>query len=257
MNTSFVTSPDGTRIAYDVTGEGSTIMLLHGGGHTRRHWHDVGYVKRLKDNFRVVTVDIRGNGESDKPTEQAYYTTDKMCQDVLAVADACDVERFTIWGFSYGGNIGRYLAAQSDRVAKIIIMGIPFGLGASGEFRQFIKGFRAHWRPILQAQSEGRLDIASLSKEDQEELQETEVTVTLAWLSAMLDWGLIEPADVRCPTLWLAGSENANTMASIREYEEELRSSKVQVEVIEGLTHLEEFTEIELVLPLMLSFTDQ
>jgi pimeloyl-ACP methyl ester carboxylesterase len=67
MNTSFVVAPDGTHSAYDVTGKGSAIILLHGGWHTRQHWHDVGYVKQLKNNFTVITIDIRGNGESDKP----------------------------------------------------------------------------------------------------------------------------------------------------------------------------------------------
>lgn len=42
MKTSYATSPDGTRIAYDVTGEGPTVLLLHGGGHTRQRWHDAG-----------------------------------------------------------------------------------------------------------------------------------------------------------------------------------------------------------------------
>lgn len=255
MNTSFVTSPDGTHIAYDITGEGLPIVLLHGGGQTRRNWRDVGYFKRLKDHFKVIAIDIRGNGESDKPTSPAYYNTDKMCQDILAVADACNVEQFTIWGYSYGANIGRYLAAQSDRVAKIIIMGIPFGLGVSGDFRQSIIEFCNHWRPILQAQSEGSLDIASLSKEDQEKLQGGNIALDLSWLCAMLDWGAIGPSDLRCPTLWLVGSENQPTIASIREYEAELKSSKVQVEVIEGLNHIEEFTEIDRSFPLMLAFT--
>src|SRR5688572_9413079 len=206
MNTSFVVSPDGTRIAYDVTGEGSTIVLLHGGWHTRQNWHDVGYVKRLKDNFTVIAIDIRGNGESGKRIDPIYYTTEKMCQDILAVADACNAERFSIWGFSYGGNIGRYLAAQSERVEKLVIMGIPFGLGAPGDFRKFIEEFRNHWLPILQAQNEGTLDITFLSTEDREELQNTNVAVDLAWLSAMLDWRTIAPVDIRCQTLWLLGS---------------------------------------------------
>lgn len=258
MKTSFVVSPDGTRIAYDVTGKGSAIILLHGGGRTRQNWHDAGYVKRLKVNFMAIAIDIRGNGESDKPTDPSYYTTEKMCQDILAVADACCVEQFSIWGFSYGANIGRYLAAQSDRVEKLIIMGIPFGLGASGDFRKFIKEFRSHWLPILQAKSQETLDITSLSAEDQKSWRETNIALKVAWLSAMLDWRAIEPTDLGCQTLWLVGSKNKPTMVSIREYEEELKKSMVRVEVLEGLNHREEFAEIDRSLPLMLAFmTDE
>ncbi len=254
MKTSFVVSPDGIHIAYDVTGEGSTIILLHGGWNTRQNWHAVGYVKRLKDNFKVIAIDIRGNGESDKPTEPTCYTTEKMCQDILAVADACGVEKFTIWGFSYGANIGRYLAAQSDRVEKLILIGIPFGLGASGEFRQFIEEFRNHWLPILQAKSQGALDLTSLSTEDQKAWQETNIALEVARLSAILEWERIEPADLHCQTLWLVGSRNETTIASILEYEEELKRSMVCVEVIEGVNHREEFTEIDRSLPMMLAF---
>ena len=254
MNTSFVISPDGTRIAYDVTGEGSAIILLHGGWQTRQNWHAVGYVTQLKDNFKVIAIDIRGNGESDKPTEPTYYTTEKMCQDILAVADACGIEKFTIWGFSYGANIGRYLAAQSSRVEKFIMMDIPFGLGAPSDFRQFIEEFCNHWLPILQAKSQGTLDITSLSTEDQEAWQESNIAVDVARLSAMLDWGVIEPADVCCQTLWLVGSKNETTVASIRDYEEKLKGSMVRVEVIEGSNHREVLTEIDRSLPVMLAF---
>ncbi|HET8669270.1 MAG TPA: alpha/beta hydrolase [Candidatus Saccharimonadales bacterium] len=254
MNTSFVTSPDGTRIAYDVIGEGSAIILLHGGWQTRQKWHEVGYVQRLRNNFKVVAMDIRGNGESDTPTDSTYYTTEKMCQDILAVADACGIEKFTIWGFSYGANIGRYLAAQSDRVKKLILMGIPFGLGAPGDFRRLIEEFRDHWSPILQAKNDRTLNITSLSMEDQKAWQKTNIAVEVAWQSAILDWGVIEPADLRCQTLWLVGSRNETTMASIQEYEEKLKRSMVRVEVIEGLNHREEFTEIDRSLPVMLAF---
>ena len=61
----FSTSVGGTRIAYDVTGSGSALMLLHGAGKTRRDWHKLGYVERLKDDFTVITADIRGTGDSD------------------------------------------------------------------------------------------------------------------------------------------------------------------------------------------------
>src|SRR5665648_395855 len=149
MNTSYAISPDGCRIAYDVSGKGSPIVFLHGGGHTRRNWHDTGYVNRLKSNFKVITIDIRGNGESDKPEVAASYTTVKHCEDILAVADACVIEQFSLCGFSYGGNIGRYLAAQSARLSRLIMIGIPFGSGAPGDFRNYIIQFQNHWSPIL------------------------------------------------------------------------------------------------------------
>ena len=72
-----------------------------------------GPIERLRREFKVIAIDIRGNGESDKPTESSDYGIGKHCQDILAVANACEIDQFSLWGFSYGGNIGRYLSAQS------------------------------------------------------------------------------------------------------------------------------------------------
>ena len=255
MNTLFTTSPDGTRVAYDRSGTGPAIMLLHGGGSMRQEWHEAGYVRRLRDNFTVITVDLRGHGKSGLPTDPAAYTTDKMGQDILAVADACGVARFIIWGMSYGGKVSRYLAVQSERVAKLILMGTPLGLGVSGELRQDAIGFCAHWPPLVQAQRDGTLDLDSLSQDDQDFLRRFNVPVMLAWVRAMLDWPAIEPADFRCPTLWLIGSEDRHVMASIKEYEESLKGSRVQVHIVEGLDHEQVFTEIDRVFPTLLAFT--
>ncbi|MEN8173124.1 MAG: alpha/beta hydrolase [Chloroflexota bacterium] len=257
MRTSFITSPDGTQITYDVIGKGPVIILLHGGGigWSRKKWHQVGYVARLKDKYKVISIDIRGNGESGKPILPTDYAIDRICEDILAVADACEVERFIIWGYSYGGNIGRFLAARSERVSKIIIVGIPLGLAASGEFRQFIYDFRDHWKPLIQAQLDGTLELNALSKDDQTLMKEMDIPVTLAWLVAMLDWGVIEPADLPCSTLWLSGSENKNTIDSMKNYEPELKKSNVQVQIIKGLDHVQEFEKIDLVFPVMLAFT--
>lgn len=215
----------------------------------------MGYVARLQNEFKVITMDIRGHGDSDKPTNPTAYAIETMCNDVLAVADACNVETFTLWGFSYGGNIGRYLAAQSKRVEKIIVMGVPFGEAAGGGFRQFIIDFRAHWQPILQAQEAGTFDPSTLSDEDRDILANMDVPVSLAWLTAMLDWGVNEPDDLLCPVLWLSGSENEGTIASMKAYEETAVPPNIQIEIIDGLTHPQEFEEIDRVFPVMLTFT--
>ena len=111
MKTQFCISADGTRIAYDMSGSGPALILLHGGGDNRKNWHKAGYVKRLTDEFTVITIDIRGNGESDYRYEGSDFAIEKLTNDILCVADSCSVDNFAIWGFSFGGNIARYLGA--------------------------------------------------------------------------------------------------------------------------------------------------
>lgn len=254
MQAEFAYSNDGTRIAFDVSGEGPAIILLHGGWRDRKEWHQAGYVDRLKDQFKLITMDIRGNGESDKPDAPSSYSTEALCQDILAVADACAVERFTLWGYSYGGNVGRYLATRSDRVERFILVGIPFGPAAANGFREFIEEFWAHWHPILQARADGTLNLESLAEDDKTYLAESDVAVEIAWLSAMLDWQAVEPDDLLCPTLWLSGSENKDTVADMGKRGDSLSTSFVQTHIIEGLNHRQEFTEVNRVLPVISSF---
>jgi pimeloyl-ACP methyl ester carboxylesterase len=186
------------------------------------------------------------------------YTTDKMGQDILAVADACNVDRFILCGFSFGGNLGRYLAARSDRVSKMVMLGNRLS-GSSDEHRQYISDFRARWAPVVEDARGGTFDLKSLSQQDQKELQglnfpaET-LPSMLAWSTAMLDWGTVTPADLRCPTLWMIGTENNKALESYREYETEIPGSKVQVRMLEGMNHEQEFTEIDKVLPVILKF---
>jgi pimeloyl-ACP methyl ester carboxylesterase len=264
MNTKFATSPDHTVIVYDVCGAGPAILLIHGGGGSRQDWHDGGYVRRLQDEFQVIGVDLRGHGESDKPTDRASYTTGKFGQDLLAVADACGIERFTIWGYSFGGNVSRYLASCSKRVAKLILIGTSLGPGVSNAFQKDIQDFQAHWSPLVQAQlgnpPQGIFNLNLLSPEDRAELQRREISgawlpVILAFSRAMLDWGFIGPADLLCPTLWLVGTENLVAMQSLKTNAAALHATPVRAHVFDGLNHPQEFEAIDTILPVMLDFT--
>lgn len=254
-NPCFAASPDGKQIAYDISGQGPAIVLLHGGGGRRQEWHEAGYVSRLQDHFTVITLDLRGHGESAKPTDPADYAIGNMVQDILAVVNACGVEQFAVWGMSYGGKVGRYLTIHTERVSKIILMGTPLGSGVTGKLRQDAIDFCAHWSPILQAQQDGRLDLASLSPGDQEALSCLNVPVMLGWVGAMLDWPSIAPADFRCPMLWLVGSKDPHAMASVKEYEGALAGSRVHLHIVNGLDHEQVFDDIDGVFPIMLAFT--
>lgn len=254
MNTSVAISPDSTRIAYDRSGAGPAVMLLHGGGGNRQEWREADYVSRLQQHFTVIAMDLRGHGESDLPEDPADYAIDKLCQDILAVADVCGVERFSLWGVSYGGKVGRYLAVQSERVSSCVLIGTPLGPGVSGQPRQDALDFCAHWSPIVQARHAGTLNLTSLSADDQVLFQRLNVPAMLGWVQAMLDWPAIVPADFRCPTLWVIGSEDRHAMDSLKAYEESLRASRMRVHIVEGLDHEQTFDEIDRVFPVMLAF---
>jgi len=253
--TTYAVSPDGTRIAYDVSGTGPALVLLHGGGQTRRVWHDAGYVDRLRDQFRVIAIDIRGNGESEKPVTVEHYAIARHCDDVLAVADAAHASGFSLWGYSYGGNIGRYLPSGSDRVSRAAIIGVGFGAAAPGAFRDYIEGLRAKWAPVIRAHRAGTLDLGALTEPQRLLWEKGQVPLTVAQLSAILDWSPVEPADLRCPTLWLVGSANDSAMASVKKYADRLESTKVVLQIVSGLTHADEIAKIDDVLPLMIGFT--
>jgi len=263
MTTQFATSSDNICIAYEVYGAGPALVLLHGGGSSRQDWLVGGYVDRLKNDFTVITVDLRGHGESDKPLNPGEYSTKKMSQDFLAVADACGIEHFILCGYSFGGNIGRYLAARSERVEKFVMIGSSFGEGVSGEFRQFVLDFRERWAPVVCSlmgdPPAGSLDPKLLSQQDQEDASQLSfpgelIPVVMAWSSAMLDWEVIGPMDIRSPALWLFGMENSNAMESYSRYKGELPGSKVQVHKLDGFDHVQEFSLIDRFLPVWLEF---
>ena len=254
MTTSFVVSKDGTRIAYDKTGTGRAVVLLHGGGQSRRVWHDNGYVARLSDDFTVIVVDIRGHGESDGPRGVEAYAIDRICDDIVAVAEDAHFTRFAVWGYSFGGNIARYLA-RSECVSKIVMIGVGFGAAAPPSFKDYALSLQVKWTPIIQAAKSGTLSLDSLSAQDRVIWQTGSIPFTVDLLGAIVTWPPVEPEDLRCPALWLVGTANENAMSSVHEYRERLGGTKAVLQLLPGLTHADELTKIEQVLPVMRKFT--
>ena len=128
MDTQFAVSDDGTRIAYDISGRGPALILLHGAGQSRKNWHSTGHVERLARDYRVVAIDLRGMGESDIRTEEEDFSIQNLQADICAVADACGLDDFYLWGYSFGGNIARHIACSCDRVSGLVVMGSPLSI---------------------------------------------------------------------------------------------------------------------------------
>jgi pimeloyl-ACP methyl ester carboxylesterase len=108
-----VRTPDGVTIAAQEWGNpsGSEILLIHGFSQASLSWQRQ-VESDLAKEFRMVTYDLRGHGNSDKPLESEKYKESKAWADeVQAVIDAAKLKRPVLVGWSYGGRvIGDYLA---------------------------------------------------------------------------------------------------------------------------------------------------
>jgi pimeloyl-ACP methyl ester carboxylesterase len=72
------TTSSDIRISYDAVGQGRPLMLLHGWCCDRSWWTEPGYIDELRSDYRLVNVDVRGHGASDKPHEATAYTSDAL-----------------------------------------------------------------------------------------------------------------------------------------------------------------------------------
>src|SRR5262245_9489115 len=119
----------GIRIHYETEGAGSPLVLQHGLAQSIRSWHRAGYVSALKAHYRLILIDARGHGESDKPHNAAAYALAEHVGDVLTVLDALDVPTGHFWGYSMGGVIAYGLAKYApDRFDALLIGGAqPYG----------------------------------------------------------------------------------------------------------------------------------
>jgi pimeloyl-ACP methyl ester carboxylesterase len=95
----FVEREDGARIYYQVQGEGTPMMLIHGYPLNSGLFRD--NVAALAANYQVITPDLRGFGKSEAPNEQA--SIEVYAQDMLAVLDQLGLEQAVIGGMSMGG----------------------------------------------------------------------------------------------------------------------------------------------------------
>lgn len=106
-------------IAWEESGEGPPLLLVMGLGYGRWGWEPL--VPLLAADFRVITFDNRGIGESGHP--EGPYTAALMAEDCRSVLDAAGVERAHVAGSSLGGMIAQELAIESPaRVERLVLM---------------------------------------------------------------------------------------------------------------------------------------
>lgn len=99
-------------------------ILLHGFPESHRTWR--GVAPLLEDRFRLIMPDQRGFAGSDRPLDVSEYATDKLIDDIFALAEALHVKSFALVGHDWGGAIAWPAAMRGDpRLTKLAIVNAP------------------------------------------------------------------------------------------------------------------------------------
>jgi pimeloyl-ACP methyl ester carboxylesterase len=96
---------DGVKIHYRIWGAGDPVVLVHGfTASIDLNWVQPGVVAALAKEFKVIALDSRGHGKSDKPHDPAAYG-DRMGDDVVRLLDHLKIDKAHVVGYSMGGFI--------------------------------------------------------------------------------------------------------------------------------------------------------
>lgn len=248
--TQFASAPDGTRIAYDVTESGGPpLVLLHGFSHDRQMWHDLGWTARLQDDFTVITVDLRGCGESDGPLDARAYHHDRVRNDVLTVADTVGAQRFYLWVWSFGATVGLLLAAHPSRVIRAVIAGTVFGPIFTADR---VQPQIAHFRAMQERKESGDLD--DLPTGDRAWIESTNLRLLIARLEGARTIAGVEPDEVTVPALILTGTGDARVVPRLDARQDDIHTAGLDYRVLAGVDHWGLVAAIDAVAPVVVPF---
>jgi len=226
-------SADGVRVVYESEGSGDALLLLHGGFvQSRRVWAERGWLERLAREHRVILVDLRGHGESSRPKAAAAYGIEQIVLDLRAVLDAERVECVSVVGYSFGAIVGARFATHERRVAKLVLIGGAFGESIPAAMQTQVLARLAQ----VEAASRSGVD-PKLTPMEAEFVRRADLAVVRAAYTAMPSWPRVEPEDLRCPTLFIAGTENPWSMSSLDVYRDRLAKCGIEVALLPGASH--------------------
>ncbi|WP_078900717.1 alpha/beta fold hydrolase [Streptomyces sp. SBT349] len=143
-------APDGTRLAYRVTGDGDPLLCVPGGPADSRYLGDLG---GLSAHRRLIVPDPRGTGRSAIPDDRSSYRCDRLVGDVEALREHLRLPRVDLLGHSAGANVATQYAARYPRnVSRLALIGPStraIGIAVTAETRRELARLRSDepWFP--------------------------------------------------------------------------------------------------------------
>lgn len=265
------------------------MLLVHG---FPEFWYSWRYqLREFKDKYRVVAVDLRGYGESDKPSGMGNYAVPVLVNDLKQIVTSLGYNKCVLVGHDWGGALAWYFANSCpDLVSKLIIMNCPNGFAfekhLQTSFTQFkmswyMMFFQLPWLPELffrlndfgaldRMMKEGKMGVNSefLTAEDLEAYKYTfarggfTCPINYYRYSLSLE-GLSRGVgrkkgdwNIRMPTLIIWGDKDSALEKSLAQMSAEVCTNEVEIKYIEGASHWVQMDRPDLVNTYMRKFLD-
>ena len=120
MQEGFIDS-NGTLIYYKSLGRGTPLLIVHGGPGAS-HDYFLPYLLPLARSHRLIFIDERGSGKSEKLEDPKGYTIENMAEDVEAVRQGLNLGKVTLLGHSYGGALAEaYALKYQNNLTHLIL----------------------------------------------------------------------------------------------------------------------------------------
>ncbi|ELY56763.1 alpha/beta hydrolase fold protein [Natronococcus amylolyticus DSM 10524] len=259
-----VTSADGTEIAFERTGSGPPLLLVHGMVGDRDNWEALELRSPLAEHFTVCTMDRRGHGDSGG---EGPYEIERVFEDIITVVEEIE-EPVALFGLSTGGVYALGAASRTDNVRALLLYepSLQFGQGAEAaesytEMMSLLDTGKAEEALLVALEDFGHLSSEEINLIQSSPLwqEQMELVHTVPWEIEAITGYEFDPDQFRnmsTPTLLITGSESARPYKDgIKRTEEALPD--VHVATIEGHGHAGLATASERFLEEVLTFAGE
>lgn len=227
---------DGCSLHYEEYGQGTPLLLLHGLGSSCRDWEY--QIPVLAEQYRVIAMDMRGHGRSDKPRER--YSIRGFAGDVEALIEHLNLGPVHVVGLSMGGMIGFQLAVDQPHLLKslCVVNSAPrVKIQNANDAWQYAK--RWALARLVNMETLGKaLGQNLFPKPEQADLRRKVVTrwaendkrAYLASFDAIIGWGVQHKlARITCPTLIISADRDYTPVALKEAYVKLIPNAKLVV----------------------------
>lgn len=252
LKSKYIVSTDGAKIAYNVFGKGSPLVLVHGMGSNKEMWVDRGWIEVFKNYFTVITIDIRGNGESDKSYNSDFYSINNIIEDINMVVKKCGFNDYSYFGHSYGATIGLQICKHNKNIKKVVCGGTIFG---NKFFKEIVPEWIIEYKSLGLKKKNNMLDKQNLSRDDMEWIEKTDFELAIAQLKAWTNWEGIEINDIKTSLAVYSGTkDNPQVLENLYTNENEIKKNNIALKIFNNLNHDDLVCKTNIVSPWVLGF---